>query len=124
MAQTNASRSPSDLHDKGITRSQTYLKKELDLPFPDTNQEWQLICGLNELRNDVAHGRNELGDPEDPEGGDKNAWQLVRKWKSVEVTPDTEFGETHYYFVLGEGFVPDVVKTMEQFWEDLFDEIT
>ena len=46
---------PNDLHDKGITRSQKYLKKVACLNFPDNTKEWQAIKLLADIRNDLVH---------------------------------------------------------------------
>ena len=45
----------SDLHDKGIERSRSYLKKVVCLPFPDQTLEWERIKKYRCLRNHMAH---------------------------------------------------------------------
>lgn len=45
----------SDLRDKGIFRSQNYLKKVVSIPFPDNSPEWSRIRACQSLRNHMAH---------------------------------------------------------------------
>ena len=44
-----------DLKHKGITRSQFYLKKVIQIKFPDETKEWAFIKNSNEVRNCIIH---------------------------------------------------------------------
>ena len=46
---------PKDLGDKGIRRSQAYLKKVAGLNFPANTKEWQVIKLVTEIRNKLVH---------------------------------------------------------------------
>ena len=51
----NLALTPNKLKEKGIKRSQIYLKKVAGLCFPDNKQEWSIILGLSDLRNKFVH---------------------------------------------------------------------
>jgi hypothetical protein len=47
--------SPKDLNDKGITRSEKYLTKLVDLNFPSDRDEWKSIKELADIRHCIIH---------------------------------------------------------------------
>ena len=49
-----------DIHGKGITRAQKYLKKVIKIDFPDTNAAWQNILLINEIRNFYVHSEGNV----------------------------------------------------------------
>jgi hypothetical protein len=57
--------SARDLKDRGIKRSETYLRKVARIPFPSELKEWQHIQDANTIRNCLSHAGGILEDSND-----------------------------------------------------------
>lgn len=98
---------PSEIAGKGITRSQTYLKKIVGINFPDQDKTWSKISDYNQVRNCIVHSGGRVNDG--------NAAARLRK-----IVPTDHFawsgGET---IVIDAVFLSDATRTVAAFWNDL-----
>lgn len=93
-------------HDRGIVRSQRYIKDTLQLPFPDQTPTWQTIKLLNSLRNAIVHRNGEIA------SDDSDSRNLISKWDSLDLIFGDELEVTNQ-------FVPEVARVVNQFWSEL-----
>lgn len=103
----------SDLKDRGIMRSKTYLVKVVGFSFSETAAEWQRIKAYQDLRNYLAHSGPALdrGDPSE---------QLLKKLKGLkgldlyeEIDMEPEF--LHYVVQDFQSFLNEVYAYLNTF---------
>lgn len=104
----------SELRDKGIINSRTYLKKIIGLKFPDQIDAWKEISMYNKLRNILMHAGGYINFL-------KSSNALIIEYiranqKKMEITQDN-------YLRMHENFIEDVIKNYAAFFEQLFREI-
>jgi hypothetical protein len=89
--------------DKGILRSQKYLKKMIGLQFPDQTEAWKRLKYVGKIRNRFAHAGGICGD-------------LLRPLVQVDpLLKLNQFDEIR----LDPGFLPDAILQMRSFLADL-----
>lgn len=103
---------PSELADKGITRSQTYLKKVVKIKFPDRTMQWQEIKNYNLLRNKFAHGEDRVWDTKE----DRKFKSYVEKKTSISL-------DEHGRILISRDFIQEVIDNLRAFFNDLFDSL-
>ena len=101
--------SPSDISGRTIDRSKTYLSKVLKINFRFDTVEWQRIKKYKKLRNCLVHNNgnlNGLGDSDE-----KDIKNFISNNQSLSL-----YG---YRVVIQNGFVEEVITTIEKFFSDL-----
>ena len=94
----------ADLHGNGIVRAQSYIKKVLQVHFPDQSEEWATLKKVTMLRNAIVHVGGRLS---------------ADKIRHIDSLPGVEvYGSS---LVLTGAFQPHVVHTLRGFWSGLFD---
>ncbi|MBR0581005.1 hypothetical protein [Bacillus altitudinis] len=54
-----------DRKEKGIKRAKGFIKKELNMNFPDRTKEWNFICNVSEIRNCLVHAQGYIDEMKD-----------------------------------------------------------
>jgi hypothetical protein len=103
--------SPSELKDKGIIRTKTYLKKVARKPFPDTMPEWQDILILNQIRNSIVH---ETGYFSEEKQLRQDIQSFIQKWA------DAVSFDNMSRFDITSQFTERALKTFTGFLDTLF----
>lgn len=66
-SELNLKLSPTELRDRGIIRSETYLRKIAQLDFPADSEEWKDAKVANSIRNCLTHAAGIIDDYSKPE---------------------------------------------------------
>jgi hypothetical protein len=93
---------PEDIGGKGIFQSQRYLKKAIQIAFPDQTREWTEIGSLSRLRNAIVHRDGHVKDD------NAELRRFIQTWDSLELVNDE--------IVLHRDFLPHVIDVFERFW--------
>lgn len=109
--QTNQQLDIKDITGQGIVRAQSYLKKVMNVDFPDNSQQWNDIMGYNVIRNLIVHNDGELGDNETS----KKVKAFVQGKTSVQIIDDK--------LQLQQEFCIGFIKTINGFMDSLVEEI-
>jgi hypothetical protein len=88
-----------DLADRGIVRSQKYMKKALGLEFPDQSSEWTRLRFVADVRNRIAHAGGTCGD------------ELRKQVSADPLIKLSPFDEIR----LQNGFITHTIDTMDAF---------
>jgi hypothetical protein len=104
----------SELRDKGINNSRTYLKKIIGLKFPEQIDAWKEILMYNKIRNILMHAGGYIN-------FQKSSNALIIEYiranqNKLAITQDN-------YLKMQENFIEDVIKNYTTFFEQLFREI-
>jgi hypothetical protein len=76
----------SDLKDKGMTRTYTYLEKVVGIKEPFEPTSWDKLKDLNALRNVIVHNNAKIEKPQT-----KISIERIQKWAPVRVKDDIVF---------------------------------
>ena len=106
---TQQSSKPSNLKDKGITRSRKYLNNVINIKFPDKTTHWQEIKHYNLIRNIIVHEDGKVGETKK----DKIVETYINQKKSIDLD---KLG--HVQSV--DDFIQEVIRTLESFFNELF----
>ncbi|MBG9776163.1 hypothetical protein [Brevibacillus laterosporus] len=96
--------SDRDLSGSGIERYRTYLKKVVEMPFPDSIPEWALIQKYNIIRNCIAHTQGNL---EEMNNSNKIK-ETISNLNNIELDGNSTV-------ILKESFCDDVINTIDKF---------
>lgn len=93
----------ADLNDKGIFRSQKYLKKVAEIKFPDHTEEWRRIVLYNEIRNALVHNAGKIRGKCEKDKAQKI--ERLRAIQSIKISQKA--------IKLTESFIPEVVNDFD-----------
>ena len=98
----------NDIRGQGVERAKLYLKKVLQVPFPDDTREWTIIKNYGRVRNCLVHGD---GKPARM-GESKKAEQAVHDLPALRL-------DIAGRIWIERGFVSGVLKTLNKFLDTL-----
>ncbi len=94
----------SDLKDKGITRSFSYLRKVVGLSFESVGKEKEFISNVNKLRNFIVHNGSII---------DKsNVLNFSKNNKFLSLSSGNRL-------IIHDGFISDFIDVLLRFWDGL-----
>lgn len=103
--------------DKGIERAKKFIKKELNIKFPDQTKSWQFIINVREIRNCFAHANGYIDQVTNPIKL-RNVIDLLGK------DLVSESSGTIRKIKLEEKFNKEFIKHVTEFLEDLYELIS
>jgi len=98
----------NDFSDRGITRTQIYLKKAANIKFPDDTEQWSNILIYRVIRNAIAHNDYEIKCSDD----------LGKVMKFSENHSSIQFDNAKV--ILGDTFCLEVIDNIEKFLDVLY----
>jgi hypothetical protein len=100
----------SDIGDKGILRSTTYLLKVADMDGIRGSKEWQEIRKIQSIRNLIVHADGKL--PPSPDGRKSKIDEYVEQSARLQRTDDGDLNIT-------EGYLAHCLMTFHTYFEQL-----
>ena len=98
---------------KSIFLAKTYLKKVVDISFPDNTKSWNKITMFNIIRNNIVHNGSRLYQ-------DDNHDNAKRIKSFIESNPSKIFIDNRNRINLSKEFVFDVIDTIDSFFKGFF----
>ena len=98
-----------DISGKGITRSHKYIKKVIEIDFPDTSKSWRNIKKYNEIRNVIIHRQGVIS-PNNPKID-----QVVGEYDGINIVDDK--------ISLSKDFLRQVFNDIQWLLDDIEDKV-